>query len=315
MALVRGNYGLEYFERPKDPGTHGLGRTLAVVAVIALISLTVTLVKRYRAARASVDPVAVSAESTEPVSPIASLPPPETSEPEPETRNPKPETRNPEPETRNAEPDPPSVQESAAEDESFTRRPVVVRNLLLRLDEAERSRNVEMAISTIEQLRGLPGSPAADLDDSLARRLGALNVQRLFTPKKNAQWVKSVVVKRGDSASRIAVENGATLASTAKLNGGAMDRLVAGQMLQVMDHPRFSLVLRRRSRTADLSLNGKFFKRYDLIAPLTGKAGLYEVPASVRSIWKTLGASFKPRDRSELELLLPKGAPVMISEM
>ena len=302
MALSRGKYGLEHFERPEDPGSHGLGRVLAVVAVVAVISLSVTLVRRYLAARTSADASREIGSQELPVSPIASLPPPE---PPPSVQTPVREAPAPV--------EPPPAPSAGAE--SFVRRPVAVRNLLLRLDEAERVRNVEMAISTIEQIRSLPGSPAADLDDALARRLGVLNVRRLFTAGKNAQWVKSVVVKRGDSASRIAAENGSTLASLAKLNGVNLDRLVAGQTLQVMNHPRFSLVLRRRSRTADLSLNGKFFRRYDLIAPLTGKAGLYEVPVSTRSLWKALGASFAPNDRAELELLLPRAAPVMISEL
>ena len=305
MALARGKYGLEHFERPEDPGSHGLGRVLAVVAVVALVSLTVTLVKRYRSARTAEMPVAAT-EAEAAVSPIASLPPPEPAAAEPERTAGR---------AAEAPPAEPSPAEPTATASAFSRRPVAVRNLLLRLDEAERARNVEMAISTIEQLRALPGSPAADLDDALARRLGVLNMRCLLLPKKNAQWVKTVVVKRGDAAARIAAENGATLASLERLNGGDLGRITPGQTLQVMNHPRFSLVLRRRARTADLSLNGKFFKRYDLVAPLTGKEGLYNVPASTRSLWKTLGASFAPRDRAELEMLLPKDAPVMISEM
>jgi hypothetical protein len=197
--------------------------------------------------------------------------------------------------------------------DSAANRPVKVRNLLMRLEEAERRSDVEMAVSTIEQLRALPGSPAADLDNVLARRLGDLNMKRLFV-LKNAQWVKEVTVKRGDSASRIASENGSTLASLSRLNGGSVDRVILGSKLRVMNHPRFNLVVHRRSRTADLQLNGKFFKRYDLTAPVTGADGAYEIPGRIRQFWTERGISFSMKDRAELEMLLPKGAAVLVSE-
>jgi hypothetical protein len=131
---------------------------------------------------------------------------------------------------------------------------------------------------------------------------------------KNAQWVKEVAVKRGDSASRIASENGSTLASLAKLNGGDVERLVVGSKVRVMNHPRFNLVVHRRSRTADLQLNGKFFKRYDLASPVTGEDGAYEIPVRVRQFWKERGILFSMKDRAELEMLLPRGAAVLVSE-
>jgi len=171
-----------------------------------------------------------------------------------------------------------------------------------------------MAVSTIEQIRALPGSPAADMDDSLARRLGAMNVRRLFE-RRHAQCVKTVTVKRGDAASRIASENGSTFASLVRLNGGNLDKLHVGRKLYVMDHPRFSLVVRRRPRTADLSLNGKFFKRYDLADEVRGAAGPYEMPANARALWRSLGISLQPDDRAELETLMPAGAQVLISEL
>ena len=192
--------------------------------------------------------------------------------------------------------------------------PVRVRNLLMRLEEAERSRDLEMAVTTIESIRALPGSPAADLDDALARRLGTLNVRRLLVGK-NAQWVRKVTVRRGDSASRIAAENGSTLASLSALNGGKTDRIVIGQTLYVMDHPRFNLVVHRRTRTADLSLNGKFFKRYDLQGAVKAKEGAYELPERKRAFWGNVGVSLKAADQEELEMLLPSGTPVLISEM
>ena len=283
MSLARGRYGIEYDPRRMEREPSGLGWVFALVALVALVSLTWSMVRRYRARSEEPQPLAevVEAAETNRASAAAeSLPPVQ-----------------------------PVVDQSA-----YARRTPRLRNLLMRLEEAERRRDVEMAVTTIEEIRAMPGSPAADIDDSLARRLSTLNIRRLFD-RRNAQWVKQVVVKRGDSASRIAVENGSTLASLVKLNGGDVNRLVPGKTLYVMDHPRFNLVVHRRSRTVDLSLNGKFFRRYDLQGEVKAKGGAYELPERKRAFWTNGGLQLKTSDRDELETLLPSGTPVLISEM
>lgn len=289
MSLARGRFGIEYNPRRLEPESSGLGWLVVAIALAAFVSLTWTLVKRVRAKRAEVEMVAAAVESTVPV-----------------------------------DAEPPSVPSAATTqafralqplDASLAHRPPKVRNLLMRLEEAERRKDVEMAVTTIETIRALPGSPAADLDDSLARRLGALNIRRLFD-LRNAQWVKTVTVGRGDSASRIAAENGSTLASFALLNGGNVDRVVLGRKMYVLNHPRFGLVIHRRTRTADLSLNGKFFKRYDLQGDVNIRDGAYEIPGQQRRLfWTGIGSVFTSDDRAELDQLLPSGAPVLVSEM
>ena len=288
MAFERGKFGLEYDLRQKEEPSGGLGWVVAAIAFLALVSLAWTLIGRFRsnAEEAEVD-VVVAEEPQKVETPSAANPPPVT-ETEPPTRR--------------------------IDDSDMAKRPVKLRNLLMRLDEAKKRRDVEMEVTTIEQIRAMPGSPAADLDDSLARRLGTLNVRRLFD-LRNAQWVKQVTLKRGDVASRIAYENGSTLASLARLNGGNVEKVVIGQKLYVMDHPRFNLVIHRRTRTADLSLNGKFFKRYDLPGEVSGKEGTYEMPANPRTFWRSIGVEFKIVDRAELEMLMPVKASVIIAEL
>ena len=292
MSLARGKYGIEYNPRQAEREPSGLRFVIAVVALVALISFIATLIGRYRAREeeqlgilpfpvpdtpASVPDALPVASNRPPVAPLAPQPPPVVGK------------------------------------DSLSRRPVKLRNLLMRLEEAERRGDVEMAVTTIETIRALPGSPAADIDDALARRLGVLNVRRLFV-FRNAQWVREITVKRGDSASRIAAENGSTLASLDRLNGGRLEKVVIGRKLFVLNHPRFNLVIHRRSRTADLSLNGKFFKRYDLVGDVSGAAGAYELPQRLRGFWAERGVQWKPADRAELEMLLPVGAPVLVSE-
>lgn len=277
--LQRGAYGIEWSGRVGDDEPSPLGRIVFAVVIAALISLAWTIVTRIRADRAERDEekeLVVSAPIEEPPAPSSAVDEPELPPPPP----------------------PPAVSRP-------DKRPPKVRNLLMRLEEAEKARDVEMAISTIETLRAIPGSPAADLDNALARRLGVLNTRRLFD-LKSAQWIATVTVKSGDSASRIASEHGATLASVVKLNG-PIDKLKIGQKLYVLNHPRFNLVVHRLARIADLQLNGKFFKRYDLTDVSTLKDGAFE--------WREIQLKMAKAEKTELDLLLPKTTSVLISEM
>ena len=298
MSFQRGRYGVEYNTRPVRDDSSGIGWVFAVLGAVALVSLAVTLIGRFRS---SDDGGGAAVEA-----PQESVQPRTAPVPAPAVV-------------------PPAQDKSLIERAALPKRPPKVRNLLMRLEEAEsclrktvdaaeKVRYLEMALTTIEQIRALPGSPAADIDNALARRLGTLNTVRLFN-LKSPQWVSEVTVKGGSSASRIAAEHGSTLASLIKLNGGKpLDRLIVGQKLRVLNHPRFNLVIHRRTRTADLSLNGKFFKRYDLASPVTGADGAYEVPSRIRPFWSERGIFFSMKDRAELEMLLPAGASVLVSE-
>ena len=284
MSLARGKFGIEYNPRRMEPEPSGFGWVVVLIALAALGSLSWVIVKRIRSAEPIPETLEIAAtESVAATEPVPSA----------AVTNEKPQ--------------------SVVRDTAFSRRPPKLRNLLMRLEEAEKRRDIEMAVTTIESIRALPGSPAADIDDALARRLGSLNIRRLFE-QRNARWVKTVTVGRGDSALRIAAENGSTLASLERLNGGNVEKIRIGAKLHVMDHPRFNLVLRRRTRIADLSLNGKFFKRYDLQGEIKAREGAYEVPERRKLLWEGLGSVFGKGDRAELEMLLPKGAPVLVSE-
>ena len=292
MALARGRFGIEYNPRQLEREPSGFGWVVAVIALALFVLLTWTLVRRIRAHRQEAE--LLSGERTTVVaeeSPLATTPSQESQTSQ-------------------------TFQTFQPLNAELSRRPPKVRNLLMRLEEAERRRDVDMAVTTIETLRDLPGSPVADIDDSLARRLGALNVRRLFN-LRNPQWVKTETIRRGDSATRIAAEHGSTFASLARLNGGTekVEKIVIGQKLYVLNHPRFNLVLHRRTRTADLSLNGKFFKRYDLQGAVKAHEGSYEMPEKRRNFWSGVGTCFKSDDRQEIDMLLPKGTPILVSEL
>ena len=290
--LVRGKYGIEYFPKSPEEKSGALGCIVATVVVLVVLSLGWTLFSRISKKEPPENEKVVEAPRAEP-----------NPAPAPAARKSPPVVREPVVESG----------EKSVLDKSIEKRPPEARNLLMRLSEAERKADVKMSVSTIEALRALPGSPVADLDDYLARRLGDLNFKMLFT-LRSAQWVKTVTVRHGDYATRIAAENGSTFSSLVRLNDKDVSKLKIGQKVNVMNHPRFRLVLHKRAKLADLSLNGKFFKRYD-ISGVTAQPDTYEVSLPVRKFWVSIGAGFSPADRAEIEMLLPKGAPVIVSEL
>ena len=296
MAFTRGKFGIEYNQARQygNDSPRLLPRVIILALLAALISLAITIRNRLRVRAADRQTAALAAAQTQ----------------MPRVREPVAASQV-QPAAKPNEQLPPAPKALAQSDD--TRRPARVRHLLMRLEAAEKARDWEMAASTIEQIRALPGSPAADLDDPLARRLGTLNTRRMFS-SGTSPWTKSITVKRGENASRIAREHGSTLAALEKLNAGNLNPLRIGTTLRVLDHPRFSLAVHRVPRTADLSLNGKFFKRYYLASPVTGKVGLAETPERLRPLLKELGITFKPADRAELELLLPPGTPIQIGD-
>jgi hypothetical protein len=303
MAFAQGKFGIEYNPVRTDEDSPALMLwTLGVVFLVALVSLVVTISSRK--SKEAKDAAMISAEISASVAEERRSNAEETANEQPAPEEPVAEAP-PEPEV------PPPEKIAVA---GTAKRPAKVTNLLMRLEEAEKRHDIAMTIETIEQLRSLPGNPAADLDDPLARRLGVLNMRRLFGPDKSP-WTAEVVVKRGDNASRIAYEHGSTLASFAKLNGGNVDKVVIGKKMRVMEHPRFSLVIHRLTKTADLSLNGKFFKRYYLNSEVKGEIGAYEKPERIRPFWAEKGISLDAEDRAELEMLLPRGATIIIAEL
>ncbi len=300
MAIARGKFGIEYFPHPEDEESRGAGWLVAVI-VMAAVALVAVAVVRRMIATPEEPPVTQDVAETP-----KEAPPPER--PRGSAALPV-DDKTPAAAKENvvveAPPLPPDVERN---------RPQVAQNLLLKLEKAVAANDVELSVSTIEQLRALPGEAVADLDDKLARQLGALNVRRLFVGR-NKQWVKDVEVRRGDSATRIAYESGSTLASLLKLNKlKSADHIRIGQKLFVMDHPKFVLVVHRAAKYADLSLKGKFFRRYDIVSPVKAPEGNYETGRRLRTFLAEKGISFSASDRTELETLLPPKTPVLVSE-
>lgn len=282
MGFKQGKFGLEYLPDSKYREPRHLPKITWIVLAITLVSFSITLFRRLQNRKTEAETTITNQTSVVDAkiksharSEMESLPPSEI------------------------------IRAGATHSTK-------VRNLLMRLEAAEKLRDIEMAISTIEQIRSLPGNPAADLDDALARRLGKLNFSRLFK-LKSPQWTTEVIARRGDSAARIAREHGSTVAAMTKLNGD-VSKIKAGQPLRVMHHPRFTLNIYRMTKIADLQLNGKFFKRYYLIGDVDSQTGSFNSGDSLHRFIVQHGIALKADDRSELEMMLPNNIPIIISE-
>lgn len=284
MSLTRLKYGIETDSRDDRNNEHrGLGWIVVAIVVVAAISFIITVLGR----------ISSGSEVTE--------------KPEESVITIDEDVKKAPPALKNVPP---------VEIDGFEGRSPKVRSLLMRLEKAAESGQLEMQISTIEQIRALRGAEAADIAEELLPRLGQLNLSWLFD-KNNPQWVTKVRIKSGDAASRIASEHGSTLASLKRLNGlSDAHRLVVGRELKVMNHPRFDLVLRIRLKAVDLYLNGKIFKRYflpDDSDAVTLKPGNYRTPANLIDYFLRNGIKLRAVDLEELNMLVPRNSRFNVS--
>ncbi len=294
MSLAKTKYGIEYNPGKNRDGRSGAGWAVAAVLAVAAVSFASTVARRMAEAprEPAGTPRAAAAASA---------------------------TRGSETPRAGADAGAPGAagaEEPSVEIDGLARRSPRVRSLMLRFDEAARLGDLEMQISTIERIRSLPPGEAADIAAALLPRLGRLNWDWLFV-KKNPQWVGEVSVKSGDSATRIAQENGSTLASFKKLNDlENPGRLAAGQRVWVMRHPRFNVVVYKRMKAVDVFLNGKLFKRYlmpDGSPEVRFAPGDYKTPANLKDFLRRMGVGLAPEDADEIDLIVPRGSTLNVT--
>ena len=314
MSYTRGRFGVEYDATRQRNGDdrHLLGWSLAAIVVLALVSFVSArgCARRVKlpdfAPPAPVVPVAPA--PAQPAEDVPAAPPlAQSAKPAP-AASPSPQAAPPKPVVSEATR---LVERWLANSED---RPPLERTLLEKLLAAERAGNAALALDTIERLRQRPAM--ADLDEPLARRLGALNFQRLLS-RRPTPWTTTVTTRRGDSPYRIAREHGTTVAAVLKLNDLSSEaKLTPGTALRVLEFPRAALVVHRQTKQADLTLNGKFFKRYYASTGAATKPGSFQVTreAGPRTRFKDLGIVFAPTDLDEIAMLLPPNASIVVAD-
>lgn len=284
MSLARGKFGIEFDPLRDEERPSGRGILIGAAVLVVLVSFAATLVNRLRA-RTDGNPDADAAVRAEAPRPAPSaLPAPPLS---------------------------PAVPPGKA---LLEERPRVVRNLLMRLTEAERDRDLSRQVETIELLRAQPGNPTADIDHELVKRLGRLNFRWMFGGG-GSPWTAEVTPRKGNSAARLAKEQGMTVAALLKLNRWrSVDEMRPGNPVRVLNRPNFTLVAHRRSQLAELMLDGKLFKAYELVRPSRATPGFYRATDDPARQFARLGLSFAPADLSELSLFLLASTPVLVAE-
>ena len=311
MGYERGKFGVEFNEVRHDQSeSHLLRWTLLGATVLAIVSFVSARGCAQRVRMPDFTPP--TADPVQPVPPQKQNPPP----PAPVATNTpgvqaKPVQKNGTPKA--------SVPSAAAQMverwlATSAGRPVRERTLLEKLLAAERVGNAVLALDTIERLRQRPAM--ADLDEPLARRLGALNLQLLLSDRPTP-WTTTVVSRRSDTPFRIAREHGTTVAAIQRLNGLAQNaKLEQGTRLRVLEFPRAAIVIHRQTKQADLTINGKFFKRYYASTGAATKIVSVQVTreAGPRTRFGELGIVFAPGDLDELAMFLPPGASIAVTD-
>ena len=89
--------------------------------------------------------------------------------------------------------------------------------------------------------------------------------------------------------------------------------------MRVLEFPRAAFVVHKQTRHADLSLNGKLFKRYYVSVKKETQPGAYPITSASkegpRSRFAALGVKVAPVDMRELDMFLAPGSSLTISEM
>jgi len=97
---------------------------------------------------------------------------------------------------------------------------------------------------------------------SVERLLGMLNVILTTTPRAMPGKV-AYTVKEGDTLSKITSEFICPKQLIMKINKIAdEDKIRPGDVLRILDHPKFEIEVSKKTNTLLVTLNGQFFKRY-----------------------------------------------------
>lgn len=131
------------------------------------------------------------------------------------------------------------------------------------LSEAATCEAADDLVGTRQALRRvLVMKEAEEIRAFIERRLGAINTTLLFGDRPMPEKARHAVVA-GDRISKLAKKYGCTQEFLLRANGiERPEQLRVGRDIWALAQPVFELTVLKRSGTAVLTLNGRFFKRY-----------------------------------------------------
>lgn len=118
----------------------------------------------------------------------------------------------------------------------------------------------------------------ADKRPEIEARLGAVNVAIATTAVPSPGKVEHTIAS-GDSLGKIAGKYVCPVTLIQAINGLKGTNIRAGSKLVILDHPKFEITVSRKTNTLLLTLNGEFFKRYNVCTGANGKTplGTFEI--------------------------------------
>lgn len=184
-----------------------------------------------------------------------------------------------------------------------------VKRLLEQVVQHESANDLISARQVLHQI--LLRKDAADVRDFCERKIGSINTALVFDDRPMPEKIKHRIAS-GDLIGKLSKRYGNTQAYLLKANGiDRPDRLRIGQELWVLQNPEFELTVQKKTSGAVLTLNGQFFKRYEigLGQPPEADAGAYTVRSGV-----LVKLGLRNADAEELRVLLPQSTPVTVMD-
>ena len=174
-----------------------------------------------------------------------------------------------------------------------------VKRLLERVTEYETADDLINARLVLHQL--LLRKDAEDVRAFVERKIGSINTVLVFSDRPMPEKTRHRIAS-GDLIGKLSKRYGNTQTYILKANGiDQPNRLRIGREIWVLEDPVFELVIHSKASSAVLTLNGQFFKRYEigLGRPEDSSGGFDPVRK------KLAGHRFLASDLDELCTLLP----------
>lgn len=152
---------------------------------------------------------------------------------------------------------------------------------------------------------------AEDVRAFVERKIGAVNTALVFGDRLMPEKERHRIVS-GDLIGKLAQRYGNTQAYVLRVNGiDRADRLRIGREIWVLNQPVFELTVFKKASSAVLTLNGQFFKRYEVGAgpSVDVPVGTYVVRDGILARLGLRGA-----DAEELRVLLSVAVAVVVGE-
>lgn len=160
----------------------------------------------------------------------------------------------------------------------------------------------------IREARDYYAKALAGADDakrpSVESELGRLNME-LYTTARPGPGKVEYTVADGDSLAKLADRYVCPVTLIQKINHiSDPSRIRPGQKLVILDHPKFDILVSKKSNTLTLSLDGAFFKKYTVV---TGRdsgtpSGTYKMVDKIEhpSWWTEDGRSIPYGDKDNI---------------